>query len=87
MYSFNDLITVCSPVRDINGIEAFIVHFNRKGRMDASRRDRIAVQMPGHILLSNIGFSDDEVGDIYGYIDDNLPLLVDMALERTEAGT
>ena len=38
-------------------------------------------------IFSNIGFSDDEVGDIYGYIDDNLPLLVDMALERTEAGT
>jgi hypothetical protein len=86
MDNFNDLITICSPIRDINGIEAFIVHFNRRCREGGLKRDRIAVQMPGHIVLANNGFSDEEVKGICGYIDSNLPILVDMALERTEAG-
>lgn len=79
-----DLIAVCSPIEEINGIEAFIVHLNRKSVVRPASRDRIAVQMPGHIVLQNIGFSKDELGEVNSYIDTNLPVLVDMALERTE---
>ena len=79
-----DLITICSPIEEINGIEAFIVHLNRKSSVRPASRDRISVQMPGHIVLRNIGFKECELEDINSYIDKNLPLLVDMALERTE---
>ena len=79
------LIAVCSPIKEIDGIEAFIVHLNRKSTVRPASRDRISVQMPGHIVLQNLGFDENELTGVNSYIDDNLPVLVDMALERTEA--
>lgn len=81
---FDDLIAICSPIEEVNGIEAFIIHFNRRNHSNAKVRDRISVQMPGHIVLRNLGFSDEEVPAINDYIDRNLAAFVDMALERTE---
>ena len=79
------LIAVCSPIQEINGVEAFIVHINRRSAAMPSSRDRISVQMPGHIVLQNLGFGENELTGVNSYIDNNLPILVDMALERTEA--
>lgn len=79
-----ELIAVCSPIEEVNGIQAFIIHLNRRSHLNAKVHDRIAVQMPGHIILQNLGFAEEEVPVINSYIDNNLPAFVDMALERTE---
>ena len=80
-----ELIAICSPIEEVSGIESFIVHLNRKAHDGSKSRDRISVQMPGHFVLQNLGFEESEVTEVFSYIDKNLPVLVDMALERTEA--
>ena len=80
-----ELRIICSPIEKIDGIEAFIVNICRDSLDEKRSLDRISVQMPGHFVLKNVGFEGRDEGDIMDYIDSNLPALVDLALDRTEA--
>ncbi len=78
-YSIN-----CSPIKNISGIDAFIINFVRHSKTRRYSMDRLSIQMPGYIVLRNKGFETSEIDEIDAYIKDHLGVLVDMALDSTE---
>ena len=74
----------CSPIENVNGVNAFIVNLLRRSKTRIHSMDRLAVQMPGHIVLRNIGFKEDDIGAVNNYIDEHLESIVGMALDATE---
>ena len=71
----------CSPVLDIDGVEAVIIHIDKaKSRYF----EHVDVQMPGYHVLNRIGFKEpDAIRTITQIIDENLSMIWEMAWQQT----
>lgn len=82
MLEDKELLLLCSPVLDIDGIEAVIVHLNKH---ESKYFEQVDIQMPGYHLLNRVGFEDEEMRDAYSYIDRHIDLIWALARENSNA--